>query len=94
MTSAKRIKIAGGVTSNSVGIEYGNDILQEATNLKDGEVKLIPKVNGDGHIILTRFGNRITIVTNTYTRRIFRKTVITNTTEINERGVFVDGRKI
>ena len=95
MASRKTTKISGGVNPDNVNVDFNKDIYQEVINLKDGEVKIIPNLNGDGHSIVSRFGRQITIVTKTYTRdHRFRKKILTDTTEINDGGVFVNGRKI
>jgi hypothetical protein len=95
MASKRKTKVAGGVSTNSVDLEYSKDIYQEVTSLKDGEVKVIPNPNGDGISIVVRVGSQVTIVTKMYVRDgIFGKKMMTDTTVINDGGVVVNGRKV
>jgi hypothetical protein len=95
LTSRKRTEISGGIGSDHADARYMTDVYQEVTNLMDGDVKLIPHTDGNGDSIATRFGNNVTVVTKRYVRDgVLGKKVMTNTIEIREGDVFIDGRKI
>jgi len=97
MAPTKNTKISGEIGTGplKVGADYRLEIYQEIVKLEDGESKIIPLADGQGIIIATRFGDRITAVTKLFVRDgIFGKGVITDTLEMNDGGVFDNGRKI
>jgi hypothetical protein len=97
MAPTKRTKISGDIETGTlkVGADYRSEIIQEITNLEDEEVKIIPFADGKGLAIATRNRDQVTIAIKLVVRDgIFRKKILTNILEINDEGVYENGRKI
>ena len=97
MTPTKRTKISGDIETGplKVGADYRSEIFQEITNLEDEGVKIIPFADGKGLAIATRNRDQVTIAIKLVVRDgIFGKKILTNILEINDGGVYENGRKI
>jgi len=97
MVPTKRTKVSEDIETGplKVGVDYQSEIFQEITNLKDGEVKIIPLVDGQGLTIAIKNRDQVTIATKLFVRDgIFGKKILTNILKINDEGVYENGRKI
>jgi hypothetical protein len=97
MAPTKRTKISGDIETGplKVGADYRSEIIQEITNLEDGDAKIIFFADGKGLAIATRNRDQVTIAIKLVVRDgIFGKKILTNILEINDGGVYENGRKI
>jgi len=97
MAPTKRTKISGDIETGPLKVEadYRSEIFQEVTNLKDGDVKIIPFVDRQGLAIATRNRNQVTIAIKLFIRDgIFGKKILTNILKINDEGVYENGREV